>query len=351
MWGESGRYPLIYQSIRLCLNYFKRLEGLPKGSFVHSALKEQKSMNLPWFKSIEPLLKIDELFHIDHVSADKIINPTNYSNHLNQTNTSQIRHPFNKLFRSLNQAKPLPSKKFRVQTIFNELLTDFKKCWEYDKASSSKLSFYNSCKLKFGRESYLDVTKGFTRRINTTKLRISAHDLEIERGRYKNLPKENRICHWCKTCLDNENFEDEKHMLFYCDLYATLRIKLITQLNNTPIIPETIMYKLNLHSQTPFNINTHNFPSVFQGLLSQNTNINNESTTQLNLHHILQLSGRCNLSKTEQEFILHRRSYIINCICTYIMHCFEKRTKYLKQLKEASTFIKTVILHFTGKKL
>ncbi len=27
VWGESGRYPLIYQSIRLTLNYFKRILG------------------------------------------------------------------------------------------------------------------------------------------------------------------------------------------------------------------------------------------------------------------------------------------------------------------------------------
>ena len=73
VWGETGRYPLIYQSIRLTLNYYKRLLNIPKNSFVFAALKEQKSLKLPWFKNIESLLKLDEIYNLDHVTAFRTI--------------------------------------------------------------------------------------------------------------------------------------------------------------------------------------------------------------------------------------------------------------------------------------
>ena len=71
LWGESGRYPLIYQSIRLTLNYYKRLLKSPPATFIHAALKEQQLLNLPWYRNIEPLIKMDEIYHLDHVTAHK----------------------------------------------------------------------------------------------------------------------------------------------------------------------------------------------------------------------------------------------------------------------------------------
>ena len=43
IWDETGRYPLIYQSIRLTLNYYNRLLQVPKKSYVYAALQEQKN--------------------------------------------------------------------------------------------------------------------------------------------------------------------------------------------------------------------------------------------------------------------------------------------------------------------
>ena len=115
------------------------------------------------------------------------------------------------------------------------MLTEhFVACWKHEKSKSNKLTFYNACKNKFGRETYLDVTKGFSRRYNTTKFRISSHDLEIECGRYNNIPRESRMCTWCQLSMGAEVVEDENHVLQNCDLYAGLRTKLITRLNNTP---------------------------------------------------------------------------------------------------------------------
>ena len=78
---------------------------------------------------------------------------------------------------------------------------------------SLKLSFYHLHKHKFAREAYLNDTKGFSRRYNTTQLRISAHDLEIERGRYANVPRDERICTWCNTSMGAKIVEDESLLL------------------------------------------------------------------------------------------------------------------------------------------
>ena len=61
-----------------------------------------------------------------------------------------------------------------------------------------------------------------TVRSKLTKLRISAHPLEIETGRYSKpcIPKECRFCHFCKTAV-----EDELHFLYDCPIYKDIRQK------------------------------------------------------------------------------------------------------------------------------
>ena len=58
VWGETGRYPLVYQSIRQTLNCYKHLLKVPKNALVSAALKGQKLLKLLWFKNIEPLLNV-----------------------------------------------------------------------------------------------------------------------------------------------------------------------------------------------------------------------------------------------------------------------------------------------------
>ena len=53
----------------------------------------------------------------------------------------------------------------------------------------NKLRTYCLFKRKFEYEKYLNMQKDFNKRRNITKLRISAHRLEIEIGRYANKTK------------------------------------------------------------------------------------------------------------------------------------------------------------------
>ena len=61
-----------------------------------------------------------------------------------------------------------------------------------------------------------------------TKFRISAHKLEIERGRYIGLQTEDRICKLCRN-----NIEDEVHFLLECQALQTERQEVIDYLNET----------------------------------------------------------------------------------------------------------------------
>ena len=286
--------------------------------FVKAALQEQKSSNLPWFKNVEPLLKLDEVFHQDHVTAFRTIK---------NIKSVMVNKP-----PGAKQIKPLPSRKFRVQNIIKTLTAHFTECWKHEKARSPKLSYYDSCKKKFAREPYLDVTKGFSRRYSTTKFRISSHDLEIECGRYNNIPRESRICPWCQLSMGAKVLEDENHLLNSCDLYAGLRTKLINRLNRAP--------QHNHDTFPQLTINCESLKNHFMTLLSPyvNSNINNEDFNTHNVHH--------NNNTAENESSQHRRSYIINCLCTFICQSLEKRQKFVKNTSERQARLNTLIIHF-----
>ena len=55
------------------------------------------------------------------------------------------------------------------------------------------------------------------------KFRTSAHELEIERGRYTNITRERRLCNHC-NCRQVEN---EYHFLLICQKYTDLKSKYI----------------------------------------------------------------------------------------------------------------------------
>ena len=64
-------------------------------------------------------------------------------------------------------------------------------------------------------------------RISLTRLRISCHNLYIERGRYEVplVPRENRWCVYCFYHHGVKPIEDENHVLISCPLYSSIREK------------------------------------------------------------------------------------------------------------------------------
>ena len=364
VWGDSGRYPLIYQAIHLTLNYFKRISSANPNSFVSAALREQKALKLPWYRNIKPLLKLDDIYSADHVSAFKTLTSISSKSFKNMSNNTesidtfsskskskfsksnlQLHSSFRAMLLNSNTvlAHPKKSKKFRVNVIMEALRNNFESNWIHVKSHSSKLSYYHSIKKKFNREIYLDLVKGFSRRLSTTRLRISAHDYKIERGRYKNIPRENRICDWCKTSMGADLVQDEKHVLFSCDLYQKHRAKLLTNLNKA-------IKKIDENGEfESFKTNTILTPSNLQSylmpLLSPDTSISECEATEsehinkfiknIHLIHDPDLKGRLLLNDSLISSLKERQSYVVNCVSTFIFKCSEELQKFLSKTRIA----------------
>ena len=93
--------------------------------------------------------------------------------------------------------------------------------------SKGKLSVYSNLKNSFKLENYLLQFPIWYRR-NFTKLRISAHNLAIETGRYSKpieTPPNKRLCFHCKE------IETEIHFILNCSLYQTERKSLYDKLS------------------------------------------------------------------------------------------------------------------------
>ena len=75
----------------------------------------------------------------------------------------------------------------------------------------------------------------FSKKVVITQIRLSTHKFPIESGRYKNIPREQRICNLC--C--NNLVGDEFHYLFICNEF------LLRQRRQTFINEENDILKVN----------------------------------------------------------------------------------------------------------
>ena len=113
--------------------------------------------------------------------------------------------------------KPTKFKIMLKQNIQKFYIQNWTDC--ISKLSSGKLSCYSNLKTCYGLEGYLLCNLSFSQRKSLTRLRTSSHRLNIELGRYKNIPRSGRICLRC----DSGEIDDEIHFLFKCNTYNTQR--------------------------------------------------------------------------------------------------------------------------------
>ena len=108
--------------------------------------------------------------------------------------------------------------------------------WKIKMQESSKLEFYRTLKQEYKFKNYHQI-KDRKHKAALTKLRISAHKLHIETGRYKkydkdlkkytNIPKDERRCQTCPN-----EVEDEYHFLFKCQRNLALRRECLNQMES-----------------------------------------------------------------------------------------------------------------------
>ena len=137
--------------------------------------------------------------------------------------------------------------------------------------------------------------------------------------------------------------ENENHVLFECDLYANLRSKLITRLNKAPKITD-----IETNLPTNLIINKTKLQENFMNMLSpfSVSEIKDVPIDEYNLHHKLLVNHSKKKMSPEVESKLFRRSYIINCLCTFICQAFEKHRKYVRFIQDNHQTNNTIVLNF-----
>ena len=171
---EMGRYPIFIDAIKNCLNNWHRIHS-GKGNYLIQLMNQNCSEYGNWNKRIKNILekhRFGKDINIDHFSVDlpKII---------------------------------MRLKDCVIQTYFSIL------------KKQNKMRTYAKHKQDIKLESY--VTKlSFSARQTVSKLRLSDHSLEIERGKYQRpyLKPEERNCPFSP-----DKIEDEYQIFIECAMY------------------------------------------------------------------------------------------------------------------------------------
>ena len=218
-WTEAGRLPLGIKMANLFYNYCLRSVDSPDNTLLFHTVKEQKSINLKWHERFQ------------------------------QINVSFSSHPRIKLD---SLTSPSSILKAGLKAMFNAI-------WKGALTQSKKLQLLNSLKQEWGPDPYIN-SLPLNLRSNITRLRLSAHRLPIEIGRYQRpvIPRDERFCELCISAGYPKVLGDESHLMFQCVISLERRLKLEGKLRDA--------------------INTQNFLSLF------NDNLKGKDLVKLGLY-------------------------------------------------------------------
>lgn len=190
--GELGRYPLYIETILQMIKYYIRTLSMPENCLVKEAMQCSKELSdkynvESWYDNFECILK-----HIGQRKPDATTSKNKYIRAAHKL----LHHDFDRFWAS-------------------KLQHDTRK----NPKEKSKLRTYRIFKNIFKEEPYLTSVKNKEFRVALTQLRISAHRLAIETGRYAKLDVNQRICVVC----DDNKIEDEIHFLMECSGLSSIR--------------------------------------------------------------------------------------------------------------------------------
>ena len=201
--GELGKYPLLLTIKKNIINYLKHISQLPDDSIVKQTLDMSK-----------------DLYNNQKQSY--------YSNALNML----------KKFYPNETKLESDILNYDTTTITKIMKEKYLEFWKHKITNSPKLTFLSTMKSEYKIEPYLFLIRNPTIRRTFTQFRISNHKLQIEFGRYQNIPREERIC---KLCNSGE-IEDEFHFSLVCHQYSEIR-------RNSEEILKTI-FNLNIPNES-----------------------------------------------------------------------------------------------------
>ena len=160
VYGDTGRYPIAIKIIPQCVKYFRRLALKSTDgslSLVDCAFMEQKNVGLDWYKS----------------------------------------------WNAISEVAGTPD--LCKQTISQMFITS----WDNKRKICNKLSFNNSVKDTFSMEEFLNIKDANSRKA-ISRIRSSAHDLNIELGRYQKKCGATPFLaeKACRLCCDRNSIND-----------------------------------------------------------------------------------------------------------------------------------------------
>ena len=192
--GDTGRYPLYLKQHELILRYLVRLETMNKSRILYNIFSDLTLLHSSGHSNwVTKAFKIRQIYH----AATDII-PKN-------RNSCIYDFYVNKWLNNINDATKCP-----------------------------KLRTYKRFKSEFKIEPYLTETHNTNYTIALARLRTSAHNLHIEKGRHT-VPTTDISKRTCTFCNLNA-IDDEPHFLIHCPFHAVLRNKLLKIFEND--IPE-----------------------------------------------------------------------------------------------------------------
>ena len=147
-------------------------------SFVNASYHEQKNLGLPWFKSMREILEKDPTYNMNHFDANMVLSGQRNPEDIE---SSQTRHH-------------LPSRHFRIPTLNQQVMETYQSAKRSAIQTSRKMDFYRKIDESPGLPPYLTHVTNYEHRKAMAQLRLSAHCLQIEKGRYIGTPRERRSC-------------------------------------------------------------------------------------------------------------------------------------------------------------
>ena len=121
-------------------------------------------------------------------------------------------------------------------SLFRQRIKDcYAQEWHDNIENSGKLQLYCNIKLCFESAKYLDVLREKKCISIMAKFRCSNHTLAIETGRHSivSIPRDERICKYCKCVQNITVIENEFHFVMVCPAYNDMRQQILGDILKT----------------------------------------------------------------------------------------------------------------------
>ncbi|CAG2250049.1 unnamed protein product [Mytilus edulis] len=115
-----------------------------------------------------------------------------------------------------------------VSCVKNKLVELHQQEWLNALEDMPKLRTYKNIKTDYNVEPYLKKCLSRQQRSVIARMRSGTLHLEIEKGRFRNVPLDQRLCKMCKS----QSIEDESHLLLFCERYEQLRTTLFNDIRD-----------------------------------------------------------------------------------------------------------------------